>query len=75
MPLRLKAAAMSMAERAERHVERMAGISETAVDHIETMDGPEILNSVDKVEKLDKIPRRNFGLTSNFCFALSSTTD
>jgi len=65
MPLRLKSTALSMAERAERHVERMAGISETAVDHIETMDGPEILNSVDKVEKLDKIPRRNFGPTIN----------
>lgn len=58
----VEAVAMTMQERAERHVERMAGISECAVDHIETMDGPEILNSVDKVEKLDKIARRTFRL-------------
>jgi len=35
-----------MQKRGERHVERMAGVSERAVDHIETMDGPEILKSV-----------------------------
>jgi hypothetical protein len=46
----------------ERHVERMAGVSERGVDHIETMDGPEILNSVDQIEKLDKVARRTFGL-------------
>lgn len=58
----VEAVAMTMQERADRHVERMAGISERGVDHIETMDGPEILNSVDKVEKLDKIARRTFRL-------------
>src|SRR5437899_12974683 len=51
-----------MQERGERHIERMAGVSERAVDHIETMDGPEILNSVDEIEKLDKVARRTFGL-------------
>ena|SRR5262245_45222717 len=56
------AAAMSLQQRGERHVERMAGVSERAVDHIETMDGPEILNSVDQIEKLDKVSRRTFGL-------------
>src|SRR5260370_42362398 len=57
-----EAIAMSMQRRGERHVERMAGISERGVDHIETMDGPEILNSVDQIEKLDKVARRTFGL-------------
>jgi hypothetical protein len=33
-----------------------------AVDHIETMAGPEILNSVDQIEKLDRVARRTFGL-------------
>jgi hypothetical protein len=51
-----------MQQRGERHVERMAGVSERAVDHIETMDGPEILDSVDEIEKLDKVARRTFGL-------------
>src|SRR5438093_10800602 len=56
------AVAMTMQQRGERHVGRMAGVSERAVDHIETMDGPELLNSVDQIEKLDKVARRTFGL-------------
>jgi hypothetical protein len=59
----VEAAAMSMRQRGERHVERMAGVSERGVDHIETMDGPEILNSVDQIEKLDKVARRTFGIS------------
>ena len=54
-----------MQRRGERHVERMAGVSERGVDHIETMDGPKILNSVDEIEKLDKVARRTFGLDNN----------
>jgi hypothetical protein len=57
-----EAVAGSMAQRGERHVGRMAGVSERGVDHIETMDGPEILASVDEIEKLDKVARRTFGL-------------
>ena len=53
-----EAVAMSMQQRGERHVERMAGVSERGVDHIETMDGPEILDSVGHIEKLDKVARR-----------------
>jgi hypothetical protein len=58
----VEAVATSMRQRGERHAERMAGVSERGVDHIETMDGPEILNSVDRIEKLDKVARRTFGL-------------
>ena len=57
-----EAVSASMQQRGERHIERMAGVSERAVDHVETMDGPEILNSVDQIEKLDKVARRTFGL-------------
>jgi hypothetical protein len=60
-----EAASASMQQRGERHVERMAGVSERAVDHIETMDGPEILHSVDQIEKLDKVARRTFALNDN----------
>jgi hypothetical protein len=60
-----QAASASMQQRGERHIERMAGVSQRAVDHIETMDGPEILNSVDHIEKLDKVARRTFGLNDN----------
>jgi hypothetical protein len=58
----VEAVAMSMQQRGERHVERMAGVSERGVDHIETMDGPEILDSVDEIEKLDKVARRTFAI-------------
>jgi hypothetical protein len=58
----VEAVAATLAERGQRHVKRIAGVSERGVDHIETMDGPEILNSVDQIEKLDKVARRSFGL-------------
>jgi hypothetical protein len=60
-----EAVAITMQQRGERHLERMAGVSERGADHIETMDGPEILNSVDEIEKLDKVARRIFGLNDN----------
>ncbi|HZJ37764.1 MAG TPA: hypothetical protein VFD18_01225 [Chthoniobacterales bacterium] len=59
----VEAAAMSMQQRGERHLERMAGVSERGVGHIETMDGPEILHTVDQIEKLDKVARRTFGIS------------
>ena len=58
----IEAVAISMQQRGERHVERLASVSERAVDHIETMNGPEILNSVYQIEKLHKVARRMFGL-------------
>jgi hypothetical protein len=61
----VEAVSMTMQRRGERHVERMAGVSERGVDHIETMHGPEILNSVDQIEKLDKVARRTFGLNDD----------
>ena len=57
--------AATLAERGQRHLKRMAGVSERGVDHIGTMDGPEILNSVDQIEKLDKVARRTFRLDDN----------
>src|SRR5439155_5858867 len=58
----VEAIAATLAERGQRHLKRMAGVSEKGVEHIETMDGPELLNSVDQIEKLDKVARRTFGL-------------
>jgi hypothetical protein len=59
----VQAVAASMQQRGERHVERMAGVSERGVDHIETLPGPEILRSIDGIEKLDKVARRSFGIS------------
>jgi hypothetical protein len=61
----VEAVAATLAERGQRHLKRMAGVSERGVDHIETMDGPGILNSVDEIEKLDKVARRTFGLNDD----------
>ena len=61
----VEAVAATLAERGQRHLKRMAGVSERGVDHIGTMDGPEILNSVDQIEKLDKVARRTFRLDDN----------
>jgi hypothetical protein len=58
----VEAVAATLAERGQRHLKRMAGVSERGVDHIETLNGPEILDSVDQIEKLDKVARRTFGL-------------
>jgi len=60
LPRRLGRSHKGIRERAERHVERMAGISERGVDHIETMDEPGILRSIDQIEKLDKVARRTY---------------
>ena len=60
-----EAVAMSMQQRGERHVERMAGVSERGVDHIETMQGSEILARVNQIEKLDEVARRTFCLSDN----------
>ena len=53
---------MSIRQRGERHIERMAGVSERGVDHIETMQGSEILARVNQIEKLDEVARRTFSL-------------
>ena len=58
----VEAVALSMQQRGERHIERMAGISERGVDHIETMDGSGILRSINEIEKLDKVARRTHRL-------------
>jgi hypothetical protein len=58
-----EAVSASMQQRGERHVARMAGVSERGVDHVEAMDGGAILDRVDDIEKLDKVARRTYGIT------------
>jgi hypothetical protein len=57
-----EAVSVSMQQRGERHIGRMAGITERGVEHVEAMDGGGILDRIDAVEKLDKVARRTFGL-------------
>ena len=42
-----EAIAIAVQQRRERHLERMAGVSERGIDHLETMEGHEIFNSFD----------------------------
>ena len=61
----MQSAAVCMRDRALRHVDRMAGLTEKVLPHLETMAPDSILHRVDQVEKLDRIARRNYGLDSN----------
>jgi hypothetical protein len=61
----MQSAAATMQERALRHVDRMAGVREKVLPHLEGMSPDSILHRVDEVEKLDRIARRNYGLDSN----------
>ena len=56
------AAALTMHERAERHVERMAGITDKVLPHLESMEPGDILDSAGNLERLDYVARRNYGL-------------
>jgi hypothetical protein len=56
------AAALSLRDRAERHVERMAGITDKVLPHLETMEPAEILRSARNLERFDFVARRNYGL-------------
>jgi len=60
-----EAVAVTMQQRGQRHVERMAGVTEKVLPHLEGMEPNEILLRVDQVEKLDKVARRTFGLNND----------
>ena len=55
-------AALTMQARAERHVARMAGITDKVLPHLETMEPGEILDSARNLERFDFVARRNYGL-------------
>jgi hypothetical protein len=58
-----EAVAITMQQRGERHVERMAGVSEKVVTHVEALEPGMILEKIDKVEKADRVARRTFCLS------------
>ncbi len=61
----VQAVAMSMQQRGERHLSRMANIVEKTIPHVEAMEPGAILDRVDDVEKLDKVARRTFGISDD----------
>jgi uncharacterized protein YjcR len=61
----MEAVVVTMQQRGQRHVERMAGVTEKVLPHLEGMESDEILLRVDQVEKLDKVARRTYGLNND----------
>ncbi len=56
------AVALSMAERGRRHLERMAGVVEKVLPHVEGLTPEAVLDRIEDVDRLDKIGRRTFNL-------------
>lgn len=56
------AVARTMKERAERHVARMAGVTEKVLPHLESMEPVDLLTHARNVERYDFVARRNFGI-------------
>jgi hypothetical protein len=59
----MQSVVVSMQERAERHVDRMAGVTEKVLPHLEKMPPDSILDRVNDIEKYDRLARRNYGLS------------
>src|SRR6476620_11319433 len=49
----MQSAAITMQERAARHVERMAGITDKVLPHLESMEPAEILGKARNLERFD----------------------
>jgi hypothetical protein len=58
-----EAVAISIQQRGERHLGRMANIVEKTVPHVEAMEPGGILDRIDDVETLDKVARRTFSIS------------
>ena len=75
----MQSIAAVMQERGERYRERVAGISEKVIGHVESMEADEILARSAQFEKIDTIARRTFGLndvtSSQGCLSLNILTN
>lgn len=56
----MQSAAVTMQRRAERHVERIAGVTESHL--LEAMRPAAILEGIHEIKKFDDMARRNYGL-------------
>jgi hypothetical protein len=61
----MQSIAAVMEERGQRYRERVAGVSERVIGHVEAMDADEILTRSAQLEKMDTIARRTFGLSDD----------
>lgn len=58
----LQSVAVTMQQRGQRHVERIAGVTEKVLPHLEGMEPGAVLKGIHEIEKYDRMARRNFGL-------------
>ena len=58
----MQSAALSIAERGKRHVERMAQMSENVGPHVLSLQPGEVLDRIEDVDRSDKLSRRTYGL-------------
>jgi len=61
----MQSIAAVMQERGERYRERIAGVSEKVVGHLEAMRPDDILNRASQLERFDTVARRTFGLNES----------
>lgn len=55
-------AAASLYERGQRHVERMTAVSERVMPHVEALGPHELLDGIEKIDRYDRLARRQYGL-------------
>ena len=61
-PTPFKSAAITMQQRGERYQQRIAGVSEKVLSHLESLKPAEILDRAREIELQDRWSRRNYGL-------------
>jgi len=55
----------TMVQRGQRHQERIAGVTDNVLPHLEAMKPDAILEGIHEIEKYDRMARRNFGLSDS----------
>lgn len=60
----MQSAAVTMQQRAERYTERMVGVAEKVLPHLESLEPGAILEVARNIEQFDRLTRRNLGLDS-----------
>ena len=55
----------TLVQRGQRHVERMAGVTDNVLPHLEAMQPSDVLEGIHEIEKYDRMARRNFGLNDS----------
>jgi nucleotide-binding universal stress UspA family protein len=58
----LQSVALTMQQRGQRYAERLGGVVERVVPHLESMEPGEILDTARNLEQFDRVARRTYGL-------------